>query len=194
MLFSFYSFFCWHSLFYEYFLRIFSTIGTSHGSRTRIRVGKLWKNACPPICTTQMEHVFPIYCLRHTFFHFCCWKSLRILLWRNLFLEQILSLFLALFLTSDPNKLIAQKNTLVYTVCSEQGWSSSIYYTSENTKLIHPFHPVSVVGIGAIHKRDITKIFIMNEKGKPDVTLGCWKGKRDASTSPQTNGILITLQ
>lgn len=68
-------------------------------------------------------------------------------------------------LTSLTNKLNTDKVGVMVQASTLGALEALLQFLREETK---PPIPVSAVGIGAIHKRDVTKISIMNEKGKSE--------------------------
>lgn len=68
-------------------------------------------------------------------------------------------------LTSIQNKLNTEKTGVMVQASTLGALEALLQFLREETK---PPIPVSAVGIGAIHKRDVTRISIMNEKGKPE--------------------------
>merc|ERR1712157_647262 len=68
-------------------------------------------------------------------------------------------------LTSLQSKLSTDKKGVMVQASTLGALEALLQFLREETK---PPIPVSAVGIGAVHKRDVTKISIMNEKGKPE--------------------------
>lgn len=68
-------------------------------------------------------------------------------------------------LTSLQGKLNTDKVGVMVQASTLGALEALLQFLREETK---PPIPVSAVGIGAIHKRDVTRISIMNEKGKPE--------------------------
>ena len=68
-------------------------------------------------------------------------------------------------LTSLQNKLSVDKKGVMVQASTLGALEALLQFLREET---NPPIPVSAVGIGAIHKRDVTKISIMNEKGSPE--------------------------
>lgn len=68
-------------------------------------------------------------------------------------------------LTSLQSKLNTDKVGVMVQASTLGALEALLQFLREETQ---PPIPVSAVGIGAIHKRDVTKISIMNEKGKPE--------------------------
>jgi len=68
-------------------------------------------------------------------------------------------------LTSLTNKLNTDKVGVMVQASTLGALEALLQFLREETK---PPIPVSAVGIGAIHKRDVTRISIMNEKGKSE--------------------------
>lgn len=68
-------------------------------------------------------------------------------------------------LTSIQNKLNTDKVGVMVQASTLGALEALLQFLREETK---PPIPVSAVGIGGIHKRDVTRISIMNEKGKSE--------------------------
>ncbi len=68
-------------------------------------------------------------------------------------------------LSSINNKLNVDKAGVMVQASTLGALEALLQFLREETD---PPIPVSAVGIGAIHKRDVTRISIMNEKGKPE--------------------------
>lgn len=69
------------------------------------------------------------------------------------------------YLTSIQNKLNTDKVGVMVQASTLGALEALLQFLREETK---PPIPVSAVGIGAINKRDVTRISIMNEKGKSE--------------------------
>lgn len=68
-------------------------------------------------------------------------------------------------LTNLQDKLSVDKKGVMVQASTLGALEALLQFLREETK---PPIPVSAVGIGSIHKRDVTKISIMNEKGCPE--------------------------
>ena len=68
-------------------------------------------------------------------------------------------------LTSLEGKLSTDKTGVLVQASTLGALEALLQFLREDTK---PPIPVSAIGIGTIHKRDVTKISIMNEKGHPE--------------------------
>ena len=68
-------------------------------------------------------------------------------------------------LTKLEEKLSVDKSGVMVQASTLGALEALLQFLREETK---PPIPVSAIGIGAIHKRDVTKISIMNEKGHPE--------------------------
>lgn len=68
-------------------------------------------------------------------------------------------------LTSLQSKLSTDKKGVMVQASTLGALEALLQFLREETK---PPIPVSAIGIGTIHKRDVTKISIMNEKGSPE--------------------------
>jgi translation initiation factor 5B len=68
-------------------------------------------------------------------------------------------------LAGIQNKLNTEKTGVMVQASTLGALEALLQFLREETK---PPIPVSAVGIGAIHKRDVTRISVMNEKGKPE--------------------------
>jgi len=68
-------------------------------------------------------------------------------------------------LTSLEGKLSTDKTGVLVQASTLGALEALLQFLREETK---PPIPVSAIGIGTIHKRDVTKISIMNEKGHPE--------------------------
>jgi len=68
-------------------------------------------------------------------------------------------------LTNLENKLSTDKTGVLVQASTLGALEALLQFLREDTK---PPIPVSAIGIGTIHKRDVTKISIMNEKGHPE--------------------------
>mmetsp|Transcript_28034 Transcript_28034/g.34117 ORF Transcript_28034/g.34117 Transcript_28034/m.34117 type:complete len:831 (+) Transcript_28034:279-2771(+) len=94
-------------------------------------------------------------------------------------------------LTNLTSKLSTDKKGVMVQASTLGALEALLQFLREETK---PPIPVSAVGIGAVHKRDVTKISIMNEKGCPeyatilafDVVI-----EREAREHANENGVRI---
>ena len=68
-------------------------------------------------------------------------------------------------LTSLQDKLSTDKKGVMVQASTLGALEALLQFLREETK---PPIPVSAIGIGTIHKRDVTRISIMNEKGFPE--------------------------
>jgi translation initiation factor 5B len=68
-------------------------------------------------------------------------------------------------LTNLENKLSTDKTGVLVQASTLGALEALLQFLREETK---PPIPVSAIGIGTVHKRDVTKISIMNEKGHPE--------------------------
>ena len=68
-------------------------------------------------------------------------------------------------LTSLEDKLSTDKQGVLVQASTLGALEALLQFLREDTK---PPIPVSAIGIGTVHKRDVTKISIMNEKGHPE--------------------------
>lgn len=68
-------------------------------------------------------------------------------------------------LTNLENKLSTDKQGVLVQASTLGALEALLQFLREDTQ---PPIPVSAIGIGTIHKRDVTKISIMNEKGHPE--------------------------
>lgn len=68
-------------------------------------------------------------------------------------------------LTALENKLSTDKKGVMVQASTLGALEALLQFLREDTD---PPIPVSAIGIGTVHKRDVTKISIMNEKGCPE--------------------------
>ena len=68
-------------------------------------------------------------------------------------------------LTKLEDKLSTDKQGVLVQASTLGALEALLQFLREETK---PPIPVSAIGIGTVHKRDVTKISIMNEKGHPE--------------------------
>lgn len=68
-------------------------------------------------------------------------------------------------LTNLESKLSTDKTGVLVQASTLGALEALLQFLREETK---PPIPVSAIGIGTVHKRDVTKISIMNEKGHPE--------------------------
>jgi translation initiation factor 5B len=68
-------------------------------------------------------------------------------------------------LTNLEDKLSTDKTGVLVQASTLGALEALLQFLREETQ---PPIPVSAIGIGTIHKRDVTKISIMNEKGHPE--------------------------
>jgi translation initiation factor IF-2 len=68
-------------------------------------------------------------------------------------------------LTKLESKLSTDKTGVLVQASTLGALEALLQFLREETK---PPIPVSAIGIGTVHKRDVTKISIMNEKGHPE--------------------------
>ena len=94
-------------------------------------------------------------------------------------------------LTSLQNKLSTDKVGVLVQASTLGALEALLQFLREETK---PPIPVSAIGIGTIHKRDVTKISIMNEKGHPEyATILAFdvEVEREAREHAQESGVRI---
>lgn len=68
-------------------------------------------------------------------------------------------------LTKLEDKLSTDKQGVLVQASTLGALEALLQFLREDTQ---PPIPVSAIGIGTVHKRDVTKISIMNEKGHPE--------------------------